>query len=129
MDPDLIQPGTTIPDPAVVVLVGPSGSGKSSWAGERYLGREIVSSDQLRSVVGSGENDLDASADAFSMLDQIAAARARRRLTTVIDTLGLDPDRRLSYLALARRAGLPAVAVLFDTDPALCRRRNRERVA
>ena len=28
---------------------------------------------------------------------------------------------------LARQAGLPAVAVLFDTDPALCRRRNRDR--
>ena len=127
MDADLSQSVTTIPDPAVVVLVGPSGSGKSSWAGERYLAREIVSSDQLRSLVGSGENDLDASADAFSLLDQIAAARARRRLTTVIDTLGLDPDRRLSYLALARRSGLPAIAVLFDTDPALCRRRNRQR--
>ncbi len=127
MDPDLTRPGTTIPDPAVVVLVGPSGSGKSSWAGERYLAREIVSSDQLRSVVGSGENDLDASADAFSLLDQIAAARARRRLTTVIDTLGLDADRRVGYLALARQAGLPAVAVLFDTDSELCRHRNRER--
>ena len=127
MDPDVSQPGTTIPDPAVVVLIGPSGSGKSSWAGERYLAHEIVSSDQLRSVVGSGENDLDATADAFSLLDQIAAARARRRLTTVIDTLGLDPARRLGYLAVARRAGLPAVAVLFDTDPALCRRRNRDR--
>ena len=127
MDPDLIQPGTTIPDPAAVVLVGPSGSGKSGWAGERYLAREIVSSDQLRSVVGSGENDLDASADAFSLLDQIAGARTRRRLTTVIDTLGLDPVRRLGYLALARQSGLPAVAVLFDSDPAVCRRRNRER--
>ncbi len=127
MDRDLSQSATTIPDPAVLVLVGPSGSGKSSWAAEHYLAREIVSSDQLRSVVGSGEHDLDASADAFSLLDQIVAARARRRLTTVVDTLGLDPDRRLSYLALARQAGLPSVAVLFDTDPALCRQRNRER--
>jgi alkanesulfonate monooxygenase SsuD/methylene tetrahydromethanopterin reductase-like flavin-dependent oxidoreductase (luciferase family)/predicted kinase len=127
VDPDVSQPGTTIPDPAVVVLVGPSGSGKSSWAAERYLAREIVSSDQLRSVAGSGENDLDASADAFSLLDLIVSARTRRRLSTVIDTLGLDSARRLGYLALARVAGLPAVAVLFDTDPAVCRRRNRER--
>jgi alkanesulfonate monooxygenase SsuD/methylene tetrahydromethanopterin reductase-like flavin-dependent oxidoreductase (luciferase family)/predicted kinase len=116
-----------IPDPAVVVLIGASGSGKSAWAAGRYLAREIVSSDQLRSVVGSGENDLDASVDAFSLLDQIAAARTRRHLTTVIDTLGIDPGRRLAYLALARRAGLPAVAVLFDPDPAICRQRNAER--
>ncbi len=127
MDPDLAQPATPVPDPAVVVLVGPSGAGKSAWAGGRYLAREIVSSDQLRAVVGSGEHDLDASVDAFSLLDQIVATRARRHLTTVVDTLGLDAERRLAYLALARRSGLPAVAVLFETDPALCRARNRAR--
>jgi alkanesulfonate monooxygenase SsuD/methylene tetrahydromethanopterin reductase-like flavin-dependent oxidoreductase (luciferase family)/predicted kinase len=109
------------------VLVGASGAGKTSWAAERYLPREIVSSDLLRAVVGSGEHDLDASVDAFSLLDQIVVARARRRLTTVVDTLGLDAERRLAWLALARRSGLPAIAVLFETEPALCRARNRAR--
>ena len=116
-----------IPDPALIVLVGPSGSGKSSWAAERYLAREIVSSDQLRGVVGSGEHDLDASADAFALLGHIVTARARRGLTVVVDTLGLDPDRRLEYLAVARRHGLPAVAVVFGTSAARCRDRNRAR--
>ena len=117
----------TIPDPALVVLVGPSGCGKSTWAAARYLAREIVSSDQLRAIVGSGEHDLDASADAFALLDQIVSARARRGLTVVVDTLGLDQDKRLDYLALARRGGLPAVAVVFGTSGELCRQRNRAR--
>src|SRR5215472_521769 len=121
--------GTTIPDPALVVLVGPSGSGKSTWAAARYRAVEIVSSDRLRAIVGSGEHDLDASADAFAVLDQIVSARLQRGLTTVVDTLGLDPERRRGHLELARRAGLPAVAVLFDTDPAQCRSRNRDRAA
>jgi alkanesulfonate monooxygenase SsuD/methylene tetrahydromethanopterin reductase-like flavin-dependent oxidoreductase (luciferase family)/predicted kinase len=121
------QPPGAIPDPAVVVLIGASGSGKSTWAAQHYLPREIVSSDQLRAVVGSGEHDLDASEDAFSLLDQIVAARIGRRLTTVVDTLGLSADRRLGYLARARQAGLPGVAVLFDTDAGLCRHRNRSR--
>jgi alkanesulfonate monooxygenase SsuD/methylene tetrahydromethanopterin reductase-like flavin-dependent oxidoreductase (luciferase family)/predicted kinase len=127
VEPDLPQPGLPVPDPALVVLVGASGAGKTSWAAERYLPREIVSSDLLRAVVGSGEHDLDASVDAFSLLDQIVVARARRRLTTVVDTLGLDAERRLAWLALARRSGLPAIAVLFETEPALCRARNRAR--
>jgi alkanesulfonate monooxygenase SsuD/methylene tetrahydromethanopterin reductase-like flavin-dependent oxidoreductase (luciferase family)/predicted kinase len=117
----------TLPDPALVVLVGPSGSGKSSWAAARYLAREIVSSDQLRGVVGSGEHDLDASADAFALLDQIVSARARRGLTVVVDTLGLDQDKRLDHLALARRSRLPAIAVVFGTPADLCRERNRAR--
>jgi alkanesulfonate monooxygenase SsuD/methylene tetrahydromethanopterin reductase-like flavin-dependent oxidoreductase (luciferase family)/predicted kinase len=124
---DPAEPGAAIPDPALVVLVGPAGAGKSTWAAQRYLAHEIVSADLLRAMVGSGEHDLDASADAFALLDQIVAARARRHLTTVIDTLGLDAGRRSTYLAAARQAGLPAVAVLFDTEPALCRQRNRSR--
>ncbi len=121
------MPAVTVPDPALVVLVGASGSGKSSWAAGRYRSSEIVSSDQLRGVIGSGEHDLGASADAFALLDQIVSARLRRGLTTVVDTLGMDPGRRRAHLELARRAGLPAVAVLFPAPAAVCRRRNRER--
>jgi alkanesulfonate monooxygenase SsuD/methylene tetrahydromethanopterin reductase-like flavin-dependent oxidoreductase (luciferase family)/predicted kinase len=116
-----------IPDPALVVLVGAAGSGKSTWAAQHYRPAEIVSSDGLRAVVGSGEHDLDASDDAFSLLEQIVGARTARRLTTVVDTLGLSPDQRLGHLALARRGRLPAVAVLFETDAAVCRERNRSR--
>src|SRR5689334_24138007 len=116
-----------LPDPALVVLAGASGSGKSVWAAEHYRPDEVVSSDRLRALVGSGEHDLDASADAFALLDQIVAARLRRGLTAVVDTLGLDPARRRSYLALARSSGMPAAAVLVDTDPAQRQRRNRAR--
>ena len=118
---------TALPDPALVVLVGASGSGKSAWAAARYRAQEVVSSDQLRGVAGSGEHDLDASEDAFALLDQIVAARLKRGLTTVVDTLGLDPVRRRAQLAQARQAGLPAVAVLLRTDPGVCRRRNARR--
>ncbi|MGH3302432.1 MAG: LLM class flavin-dependent oxidoreductase, partial [Streptosporangiaceae bacterium] len=121
------EPSAVIPDPALVVLVGAAGSGKSTWAAQHYLPREIVSSDQLRAVVGSGEHDLDASDDAFALLEHIVAARTGRRLSTVVDTLGLSPDRRRGYLGQAWLAGLPAVAVLFDTDAAVCRQRNRSR--
>ncbi len=113
-----------LPDPAVIVLVGPSGSGKSVWAAAHYRREEIVSSDALRGVVGSGPHDLDASADAFSLLEQVVAARTGRGLTTVIDTLGADETRRLAWLARAREVGLPAVVVVMDTPDAECRRRN-----
>lgn len=116
-----------VPDPALVVLVGAAGSGKSAWARSRYREAEIVSSDELRAVVGSGPHDLDATEDAFALLDQVVDARTRRGLTTVIDTLGLDADRRLAWRDLARRRGLAAVAVLLATPPELCRQRNAAR--
>lgn len=116
-----------LPDPALVVLVGPSGSGKSAWAEQRYRREEIVSSDALRGVVGSGPHDLDASVDAFALLEQIAAARLSRGLTTVVDTLGTDEERRARWRGLARSAGLPCVAVVLDTPADECRRRNAAR--
>jgi alkanesulfonate monooxygenase SsuD/methylene tetrahydromethanopterin reductase-like flavin-dependent oxidoreductase (luciferase family)/predicted kinase len=116
-----------VPDPALVVLVGASGSGKSTWASSHYRAAEVVSSDALREVVGSGEHDLDASADAFALLESVVSARVGRRLTTVVDTLGTDPARRRRWLTAARDAGLPAVAVVLDTPARVCRSRNAAR--
>ncbi|MGH3348937.1 MAG: LLM class flavin-dependent oxidoreductase, partial [Nocardioides sp.] len=116
-----------LPDPALVVLVGASGSGKSTWATERYRSEEVVSSDALRGVVGSGPHDLDASTEAFALLETIVAARLGRGLTTVVDTLGTDPERRRGWRAVAAAAGLPAVLVVLDTPEAECRRRNAAR--
>jgi F420-dependent oxidoreductase-like protein len=116
-----------LPSPCVVVLVGPGASGKSTWAAAHFPADVIVSSDQLRALVGTGEDDIAASTDAFALLEEVARRRLARRLTTVIDTLGLDSERRLAWLALARRHGLPCVAVAFDTAPRECRERNRRR--
>ena len=117
----------TIAEPALLVLVGPSGSGKSTWAAARYRASEIVSSDALRAVVGSGEHDQDASADAFGLLEQIVAGRLKRGLTTVIDTLGFEAPARRRWRELARAAGLSAVVVRFEVPERLARQRNRER--
>ncbi len=111
----------------LVVLVGPSGSGKSTWALAHFAADQVVGSDRLRAVVGEGEHDLAASADAFAVLDLVVAARVRRRLTTVVDTLGLDADRRRAWRDLAARHGVRCVAVVLDTSPAECRRRNAAR--
>jgi alkanesulfonate monooxygenase SsuD/methylene tetrahydromethanopterin reductase-like flavin-dependent oxidoreductase (luciferase family)/predicted kinase len=116
-----------LPDPALLVLVGPAGSGKSHFATSHYRRHEVVSSDELRSVVGSGEHDLEATAEAFDLLERIVAGRLARGLTTVVDTLGLDAGKRRAWLAAARGAGLPAVAVVVDTPPEETRRRNADR--
>jgi F420-dependent oxidoreductase-like protein len=122
-----MQDSVPLPSPCVVVLVGPGASGKSTWAAAHFQPELIVSSDRLRALVGSGEDDITASEDAFQLLDAIVERRMARHLSTVIDTLGLDADRRRAWLEGARRAGLPCVAVTFDTPAEQCRARNRSR--
>jgi F420-dependent oxidoreductase-like protein len=113
--------------PSLVVLVGPVASGKSTWAGQWFDASQIASSDAMRAIVGEAEHDRAASPDAFAVLDDVVARRLRRRLTTVVDTLGLDPARRRRWRELAASAGVPCVAVVFDTPPGECRRRNAAR--
>jgi len=115
-----------LPSPCLVVLVGPAGSGKTTWA-TTHLAEQVVSSDSMRLLVGEGEDDLRASADAFAVLDDVVARRMRRRLTTVIDSLGTDPDRRAAWRAMAVRHDVPCIAVLFDVPPAQVRRMNTTR--
>ena len=116
-----------LPAPCLVILAGPGASGKSTWAAAYFSADVIVSSDRLRAIIGSGEDDLAASTDAFALLDRIVQLRVARRLTTVIDTLGLDADRRAAWLALARRYDLACVVVAFDLPAEECRARNRSR--
>jgi F420-dependent oxidoreductase-like protein len=117
-----------LPAPALVVLVGPGASGKSTWAAEHFAPGDIVSSDALRALVGAGPDDISASADAFALLDDVVGQRVARGLTTVVDTLGLDADRRAAWLALARSRAMACVLVTFDTPAAVCRARNRARL-
>lgn len=116
-----------LPAPCLVVLIGASSSGKTTWAARTFHETETVSSDRLRGMVGSGEDDQQAGTAAFSILEQIVAERMRRRLTTVIDTLGFDRDNRRRWVGLAHEAGLPAFAVVFDTQRELALLRNSER--
>lgn len=113
--------------PSLVVLVGPAGAGKTTWAFEEFEPGEVVSSDRLRAQVGRGEWDQDASGDAFAVLEEIVRMRVSRRLTTVIDTLGYDRETRQRWIRLAHGSEMEAVAIVFDTPAALCRQRNRER--
>ena len=116
-----------LPDPCLVVLVGATAAGKSHWAARWFEPDQVVSSDRLRAVVGRGERDQRASRDAFEVLNLIVAKRLRRRLTTVIDSTGLDAGRRAAWRELAEANGVPVHAVLFDTPAADVRKRNRAR--
>jgi len=117
----------TIPEGSLVLLIGPAGSGKSTFARKHFKSTEIVSSDALRAAVSDDEADQSASGDAFWLLRLIAGMRLKRGKLTVIDATNVQAPARESLLALASRNSRPTVAIVFKLPLAVCLERNAAR--
>ncbi|HEY0395336.1 MAG TPA: polynucleotide kinase-phosphatase [Candidatus Elarobacter sp.] len=117
----------TIPDFALVVLIGASGSGKSAFAARHFRDTEVLSSDRCRALVADDENDQSASKDAFDVLYAIAEKRLAARRLTVIDATNLRREDRAKGIALARKYHALPVAIALDVPAEVAVERNRGR--
>ncbi len=117
----------TLPELALVVLIGASGSGKSTFARKHFKSTEILSSDYCRGVVSDDENDQAATNDAFEVLHFIAGKRLAAGKLTVIDATNVQPESRKSLVALAQQYHCLPVAIVLDLPERICYERNRER--
>jgi protein phosphatase len=117
----------TIPELALVVLVGPSGSGKSTFARKLFKSTEVLSSDFCRGLVSDDENDQAATNAAFEVLHFIASKRLKAGKLTVVDATNVQVEARKPLVALAREYHVIPVAVVFNLSERLCQDRNQGR--
>src|SRR5437588_7041447 len=104
----------TVPELSLVVLIGASGSGKSTFARTHFRSTEILSSDACRGLVSDDENDLSATGDAFEVLHFIAARRLARGKLAVVDATSVKREDRKPLVELARRYHAIPVAIVLD---------------
>jgi protein phosphatase len=116
-----------IPEMALVVLVGVSGSGKSYFARRHFAPTQVVSSDYCRAVVSDDENDQSATADAFDLLHHIVRTRLRRGLLTVVDATNVQPRSREQLVRIAKEHDVLAVAIVLDVPESVAMERNAAR--
>lgn len=113
-----------LPELSLVLLIGPSGSGKSSFARRHFKPTEIVSSDACRSLVSDDENDQSVTGEAFQLLHFILRQRLALGRLTVVDATNLNPEDRAHLVRIAREFHVLPAAIVFRIDENVCAERN-----
>ncbi|MGW3419651.1 polynucleotide kinase-phosphatase [Streptomyces phaeochromogenes] len=116
-----------VTDLSLVVLIGASGSGKSTFARKHFKPTEVISSDFCRGLVADDENDQSASGDAFDVLHYIAGKRLAAGRRTVVDATNVQQESRKQLIELARKYDVLPIAVVLDVPEEVCAERNASR--
>jgi protein phosphatase len=116
-----------IPELSLVALIGPTGSGKSTFARKHFKPTEVLSSDYCRGLVSDDENSQAATGDAFDVLYFITRKRLAAGKLTVIDATNVQPEARKPIVELAREYHCLPVAIVLNLPEKLCHERNRGR--
>ncbi|GAB2978221.1 polynucleotide kinase-phosphatase [Streptomyces pseudoechinosporeus] len=121
--------GRTLPvtDLSLVVLIGASGSGKSTFARRHFKPTEVISSDFCRGLVADDENDQSASGDAFDVLHYIAGKRLAAGRRTVVDATSVQQESRKQLVELAKKYDVLPIAIVLDVPEEVCAERNAAR--
>jgi len=111
----------------LVVLVGASGSGKTTFAARHFAATEVLSSDAMRAIVADDANDQGASSAAFELLRTALRLRLAAGRRSVVDATSVERWARAELLAIARRHARPVVAIALAMPIEVCLERNEQR--
>src|SRR5437867_12327629 len=110
----------TIPELSLVVLIGPSGPGKSSFARKHFKPTEVLSSDFCRGIVSDDENSQAATKDAFEVLHFIVAKRLAAGKLKVIDAINVQAEARKPLVARAREYHVTPDILILHLPEKIC---------
>ncbi|WP_327288278.1 polynucleotide kinase-phosphatase [Streptomyces sp. NBC_01198] len=116
-----------VTDLSLVVLIGATGSGKSTFAARHFAPTEVISSDFCRALVSDDANDQSATRDAFDVLHYIAGKRLAAGRRTVVDATSVQQESRRQLVALAREHDVLPIAIVLDVPEQVCAERNAAR--
>ncbi len=116
-----------IPKFCLVILIGSSGSGKSTFARKNFIKTEIVSSDFCRALVCDDENNQFISEHAFDVFHLIIEKRLVIGRLAVADATNVQEYARRELLKLANRNNCRTAAIVFNISEKICRDRDKQR--
>ena len=104
----------SLPADALVLMVGISGSGKTTFASRHFGATQVLSSDALRAMIADDPTAQNATDDAFDLLHRLLGMRLRRGRLTVVDATNVEEWARRELVVFARRHHRPVVAIVLD---------------
>ncbi|MEH7254261.1 polynucleotide kinase-phosphatase [Neobacillus niacini] len=138
-----------LPNSGIVLLVGPSNTGKTTLLNQliqenQILASEVVSSDQFRVLVsdiefiswnGRPKDESDAlfheyqqiSSAAFDAMDYIISKRSKLNKLTFIDATHLREEEHDKYLQMGKKYHVPVIAIVLNISETELLRRDAER--
>jgi protein phosphatase len=116
-----------IPNLSLVVIIGVSSAGKSSFARKHFQKTEIVSSDECRAIISDDENNQAVTKDAFELLHYIVAKRMKNKRFTVVDATSVQKESRKKLINLARKYHYAPIAIVLDIPEQICQDRHKAR--
>ena len=116
-----------VPRRTLLVLCGPSASGKSTFAAQRFGATTIVSSDYCRALICDDITNQQVNRDAFDLFYYIIHKRLFQGRFTAADSTALLPVARRKLQELARRYGYLACLLIFNVPAKTCLERDRRR--
>jgi predicted kinase len=117
----------TIPRRTLLVLCGPAGSGKSTFAAQRFAETTIVSSDHCRAMICDDENNQSVNRETFELFHLIIQKRLSLGRFTVADSTALHADARHKLRDLSRHFGYSGCLLIFNIPPEVCLKRIKNR--
>ncbi|MEH7178152.1 polynucleotide kinase-phosphatase [Neobacillus vireti] len=138
-----------LPHAGIVLLVGPSNTGKTTLLNQliqenQILASEVISSDQFRVLVsdiefiswnGRPKDESDAlfheyqqiSSAAFDAMDYVISKRCKLNKLTFIDATHLREEEHEKYLQMGKKYHVPVIAIVLNISETELLRRDAER--
>jgi len=116
-----------VPRRTLLVLCGPAGSGKSTFAAQRFIPTANVSSDHCRALICDDETNQQVNRETFELFYYIISRRLFLGRFTVADSTALQLEARRRLREISRRFGYLGCLLIFNVSEATCLARDQVR--
>jgi predicted kinase len=119
-----------LPDPALIVLMGASGAGKSTIAqalARHRPGTMVISYDACRAEISGDEADQSVTEQAVALAHQRIRERCSQQRMTIVDGTHTRAEARESVARIAEWYRLPSVLIVVATPLETCQARQAHR--